>query len=434
MKKALLMTVGTGSGTENGIFTSLRLNNPTLVAFLVSKESIHTLERRASNAGGKTIRELCENKIIELPTAEDIDEVFQKCEYVYHQLLNENFVPSEVVVDITFGTKVMTAALTALAGIHGLDMTYVSGTRESATVKTGTERPVVMKPGRILRRYQLENMKSYFARYQFPACLELAKQELEQVNLFSSANATDGVERASALVEFVEGFVYWERFDHKEAVSRFCNLESVVAQRNYLGELLSDYAKTASVHKGAKGNIPSRYLIIDLFCNAKRRASEENFDDAVARLYRCIEMTIQYSLAETQEISTGNVELSILEKKTSSATLERLSKRSENQVVKLGLVDGFDVLKESSPVHPLSLAYPQLNEELKKLLGFRNNSILAHGVKPVGKDEYEKMAKLTEEFVRIVVGGLLDEVSSKIDECFAVENLDYFIRQVGKKE
>jgi CRISPR-associated protein (TIGR02710 family) len=428
MKKALIMTVGIGEGTENGIFESLKTNNPDLVIFLVSKESIQSLNRRPINASEKRVQDLCDNKIVELSTVEDVDIVFEKCEEIYRCLLDQSFLPTEIFVDITFGTKVMTAALTALAIIYRLDMTYVTGIRGNSTVKTGTERPLIVKPRRIIRRFQLNSLKEYFRKYQFSACLELAKQELNYAQNFSGKGTKDEVQRASDLVRFIEGFICWERFEHKDALRKFDSLKSAGPQREYLKDLRSNYNQTASLYNRAKGNIPCKYTIIDLLLNARRRACESNFDDAVARLYRCIEMTIQLSLAEKHNVYSDNVDLGILKNKLSQSSYDRLKEKEKPcGKIQLGLMEQVELLKELSP--ELTLCSPTFVQELKECLQFRNYSILAHGVKPVSKEDFEKFDELAQKFVKeAVTPELLDRVSNQIKSCFDVKSLEGFIQ------
>jgi CRISPR-associated protein (TIGR02710 family) len=448
MKKALIITVGVGETVHNSIYATLSNRNPNLAVYVVSKESKQTLERPLNQMNEKCLRNACDkSEIVELQTAEDINYVFQQCDNIYHDLLRKTYSTSEIEVDYTSGTKVMTAAISALAILYGLGMNYVSGMRdERGIVKTGTEKLESVRPLSAMRRLQLEKLKEYFCQYQFSACLKIANEEYEQIELYEENSKK---RKISDLIGFLEGFASWERFEHKEAYKKFKNVGTAVIQQKYLCELLSDYKYMANKHHGTKGNIPSRYVIVDLLQNAVRRAKEHNFDDAVARLYRCIEMTIQYSLAEAQEIYTTALEVAALREKISSETFERLSKKSKGGKIDLGLVDGFSVLKESSPGHPLSRAYDSLCPELKVCLELRNLSILAHGTKPVQIEQYERMEKLAKEFVKLAVVApclietpkqtgdsplakrddemLLEQKSNEIERCFSADNLDDFI-------
>jgi CRISPR-associated protein (Cas_Cas02710) len=69
-------------------------------------------------------------------------------------------------------------------------------------------------------------------------------------------------------------------------------LYNTIPQKQYLETLLKDREYISRKWPDLKSKVPSICLIVDIFQNARRKALESNFDDAVARLYRCIEMMV----------------------------------------------------------------------------------------------------------------------------------------------
>ena len=55
-----------------------------------------------------------------------------------------------------------------------------------------------------------------------------------------------------------------------------------------------------------------KYLVADLLNNARRRLDEGKADDAVARLFWCVELMAQHILHAGYNVETSNVDLSIL--------------------------------------------------------------------------------------------------------------------------
>jgi CRISPR-associated protein (TIGR02710 family) len=238
--------------------------------------------------------------------------------------------------------------------------------------------------------------------------------------------------------EIIEAFISWERFDHKNALSHFnkVKLQNVSKQQSYLGNLTAERgrvgARFSSINRTLQGQVPTTYLITDVFQNARRRSQEGNFDDAVARLYRCLEMVVQYTLLDQYGLVSSDIDLQKLEsisidknhdEKTWNTLLQKLSnKKNERQKVEVGLVEGFEILFALNREHPVSKQYSSNAENLMESLSFRNRSILAHGIVPVNKDKYEEMDKIVANFVQRLVPDIEDRLR-ELDMCFEADIL-----------
>ena len=111
----MLIGIGLRKDVEYAIHSSIKYNNPNFVVFVVTSESISTLDRSIESETSKTLREVIpEHEIIKLDSPENLNSNFDICEKAIHSLIFERgYDNSEIVVDITSGTKVMSATISA---------------------------------------------------------------------------------------------------------------------------------------------------------------------------------------------------------------------------------------------------------------------------------------------------------------------------------
>ena len=394
MKKALLISVGLGGGVENAICFSIRQHNPSLVVFIATKSSLATLERRAN---GTRVSELVEQKeVIQLEDEEDLYKTYHQVEMEIDRLLKDGYEPSEIAVDITTGTKVMSAALAAVAIVHEVrSLSYVTGDRNAdGRVVSGTEKMETLDPARISLLASLKReLPTYFNAHQYAACLDIIGRCKEKEKLLERSE----LQRLEDTERLVLGYREWDRFNHKEALE---TLEKLADQRlsqnvEFLKELVDERNRLSrKVYKlGLRDNLPTRCLIADLIANAERRAEEGSYDDAVARLYRAVEAVAQLHLLEVYGQDSGNIMLDTLKDRLPKDSKRRYEGlRDEDGRIRLGLTESYQLIRTLEPSNPL--ASDEVIEQLRKDLPFRNSSILAHGFKPIGREDFERMKGL----------------------------------------
>jgi len=150
----------------------------------------------------------------------------------------------------------------------------------------------------------------------------------------------------------------WDRFEHANA---FENLRKVCApefslNKAFLGKLLD-----------AKGEEKSIFYIADLISNAIRRGdTERKYDDAVARLYRVMELIAQYRLRGHGIESTSKVGVDRI-----STELRKKWNLVHEETVSIGLKKGYELLQSLGD--PLG-EKASTDEELMDLLSKRNFS------------------------------------------------------------
>jgi CRISPR-associated protein (TIGR02710 family) len=164
-------------------------------------------------------------------------------------------------------------------------------------------------------------------------------------------------------------------------------MENLNPNKRFLGQLLT-----------AKD--PEPYNIADLINNAKRRGMEEKkYDDAVARLYRTIELVAQYTLKKEYNIDSSATKPTDIPEEL----LKKWNMTQTSQKIKIALEKAYELLDAKK--HQLGIKFMQ-DKKLKDLLSKRNTSILAHSLKPVNQQTYMQLHQKTIEYVIITVKNL----------------------------
>jgi len=168
-------------------------------------------------------------------------------------------------------------------------------------------------------------------------------------------------------------------------------MEELAKNKQFLGQL---------IHKIEKNQEPEPYLIADLINNAERRAKEEQkYDDAVARLYRTIELIAQHRLKTKYGINPS-------EAKTEQIPPELLKKWNippQTEKIKLPLEKDYELLNAKGD--EIGKKYLQ-DRKLKDLLSKRNTSILAHGLTPVTQETYKQLYQKTIQYAKTTINNL----------------------------
>lgn len=406
MKKALIVTVGISENVENAIFKSLTHHNPGIVLFLVSKASKSTLER---SIGDKKIVDLYPHRIYEVEE-EDISGVYFRCKEAIDELLKNGFDSSEIYVDFTSGTKVMSAVLASLALLYGLaSLTYVTGKRDqNGKVIRGSEIVLGLRPLDILLDMEMRKVIEFITIYQYKAALQIITRIKEYGVLFDEEKQ----KRIEELEHLIRGMQSWDLFDHKTALEELKKLDSRLNEQiEWLKSLRDEIVMHAKKMPELKGKLPTPKLIVDICANADRRAQEGNYDDGIARLYRGIEMVAQYELIRRFKLNPSNIDLDEIGNRRADLKLRYKSIKESSGIIQLGLLECFELLCELDPDSEIAKIYTAKKEDMKKYLSFRNNSILAHGFEPL---DYEKYMRLRALMISIA-SSCVEELEKRIE-------------------
>lgn len=375
-RKGMVVTVGTGTRPDTDsvvpLMKSIQNASPDAVVLLVTDESArHAADLRARY--GSPAPQWEERR---LRSADLIDEIFQDCLEAIRWLAAQGLEPAQITADYTSGTKSMSAGLALAAVALGCgDLRYISGIRAGGIVAAGTERFLSIQPGAILALYELRRAEELLRRLQFHAALELCTSVNDA--LLTEADR----QFRAALTLAAQAFDAWDKFQHHRAKKLFEQLQGMP------GLPRTFYVETRLLPRlGQIGDAVYRHrftedLLADLVANAARRLFEGRWDDAVARLYRATEMLAQFALQRAYEIETKKVDP------------QRLPEQLREQYGgrELGLAEAYALLGALG--HGLGRGY-EAEESPKHLLAERNQSILAHGTKPVSEEAARSFYRL----------------------------------------
>lgn len=322
-----------------------------------------------------------------------------------HRILVEAFrvlratCPDAVIIsDYTGGTKTMSAALAAIAVEDGRGrLSLITGTRSNhERVSHGTHHASVWLPwGMHARRRFQSSVPALMAAFDH-AGIRALLADLTQEPLPPDLDA-----RISLLVSLCHGFEAWDRFDHQTAlgilgmphlrrhlVEHVIFLEHVSASRG-----LVDEAFDAPVRPRGDGF----EIVDDLLLNAERCAIRGRYDDAVGRLYRAAELFAQIHLKVRHALATGDLDLERVPEAARSAFF-----RGPHGRVQTGVRGAYELLRHF-PDDPVGRVFTDettgLGDRLMNALQIRNQSLFAHGFRPLERREYEQVHEAVRTFV-----------------------------------
>jgi len=388
MKTVLALTVG---GSCAPVVTAIQDYAPDFVIFIVS-----TGQRGSrSMVDGANMPCMAEDKT-PLPnivtqtgltsdkyTFIDLDEpdILDVCFVRIYEGLKEQMsqrVGWRRIADYTGGTKTMTAALILAALELGWDVSVVKGNRtDLQKVREGTEMATLVNTPEVRARQQLTQAEALFNQFAYASAAQLAESLLRAAPL--SSELQDKIQR---LVTLSRGFDAWDRFDHHRAYRILAPYQAdIVRQWVFLKMIIGETKGTGYE------------AVFDLIINAERRAKRNRFDDAVARLYRALEMFAQIRLRQRNPaLDPGDLKLDLLPDSIRSKYANQAEK------IKLGLVQDYELLADLED--PIGKTFAERRGKILDILKKRNDSILAHGVTPCDEAVYSAMYEQVLEFLR----------------------------------
>lgn len=408
--KILLMTIG---GSDIPLVTSIKSHWPDRIYFFCSiGNNKNTSSRVMVEGEGLVCGDPCkpksrpnilvqsgypkeQTKIVEV----EADDPYST--YLEARSIIERYRGHEVIVDYTGGTKSMTAGLL----LAGAEFPYcqpviVTGLRMDLEKVTGDlSRPKPLKRSVVIAVRHKETFKNLIATQDYDGALSM----LKELAKYADESIEETLDR---LLLLTGAFSDWDNFRYEmayEKLQKYLKLgnppKDIVAYKMALEyvlkgkQLLKEGDERQNTNKDL-GQAP--FLVYDLLWNAERKARAERYADAVARLYRAEEMYAQFALLRIG-IFTSNVDM----EKLASLPEQRRSyyekRRNEKGIVQIGLQDSYDLLAELD--HPVGHIWQEYRSKLMDLLIIRNYSILAHGVNPVSKEDYERYKNVLWEFI-----------------------------------
>ncbi len=344
---------------------------------------------------------------IQLSDPQNIPMCVQEMEQKLNDLVAGSSSPNgdPLIVDVTGGTKPMSAALMLVARRWDCQFRYVGGTQRSKAglgiVATGSEfLSECRNPMDELGYAAVEDALSLSASASYSAASDILRHARNRI---SNAEVKRSLLALECLTSF---FAMRDRFRFRKASEK---LHSLRKHRESLATVL-DQTSVDSVFELAQAwkaqleelrqNRVSEALISELLANANRRFREGRYDDGVARLYRAAEAIAQFVLARKYGIEyTSRV---TLENVPEAVREEYRSRLREDLTFKLALQEDYRLLQQFGD--PLAHRFFELglDDRKKSPLETRNQSILAHGFQAVTpealrlRDDVMKLAEVIE--------------------------------------
>jgi CRISPR-associated protein (TIGR02710 family) len=384
MKIFLLLTVG---GSHQPILRSIQQNQPDFVHFICSDDCGRTPGSYTQVLGkGKVLKSRYDLAQPDLPNIATLagltDDSYEVHRIRHFDNLNDCYLTSmeliehlhkelgnaTIIADYTGGTKSMTAGLAAAALDDGrCEIRLVVGERrdlDKTADKTEFVRPIQVWDTQVKRRMRAAN--ELVSRFDYAGAARLLEETAAR---FASDIVLDMLKRWLSLCR---AFDAWDQFDHGTARQLLDPYRGVVdSYKTFLALVL-------------EGRGHGFELVEDLLLNAERRGVQGRYDDAVGRVYRAAELTAQIWLKQRHGIETANVDITLVP----TVMRELLEKDSDEKgTIKIGLLRAWDLIM-SYPNDSVGEYFNQQRNVVMKFLSTRNNSLFAHGVKPVRENDY----------------------------------------------
>jgi len=184
--------------------------------------------------------------------------------------------------------------------------------------------------------------------------------------------------------EKCEAFYLWDIFHYEEAYKKL---------KNYAMEYEKEFKFLLRILEKEKRNGYEPFF--DLVSNAKRQKEMGYYDNAVARLYRALELFAQIRLKNEYKIETNALEKS-LDKLKNKEKWEK--KKNEKGEIKIGLESDYELLNELED--PIGKIYMENRNEFLNNIKIRNLSYLAHGNDPVKEENWKSFLNFFEKFIK----------------------------------
>ena len=390
--QGLVATVG---GSPEPLVKTLEVHVPPNVLFVVSDRSRSYVESEIMPRLRRTLsvsEYSPQYEYLEVSDHENIGTCYRQIRegmdgWLARRLLD----PDTVFVDITGGTKAMTAALT-LAGVERFRrFTYVGGEMrdrdDTGVVMAGSERVVrTENPWDTYAVRDLERANHLLSEFHADLASEV---------LGSAAQKSGDAHRRRlyAFAALAEALALADRFSFRQAVNVFNRRCRVVLEHTLdypvYRELLALCGHWQAVERevSAVKETPGEATLLELLANSDRRAKQSRYDDAVGRLYRAVELRGQHLVRQAFGAELGNLSLDHfpVDRRDEVVAELRLPKDGRFRV---GVMQLYRVLSFSE--NPSVRHHSGVYDSLADHLTMRNQSLFAHGVQPVTERGFGK--------------------------------------------
>lgn len=237
-----------------------------------------------------------------------------------------------------------------------------------------------------------KRLRLYFATGRY----EMAWQELQRLLAHLESGEREVLR---AVASAVEGYRDWGNFRHRNALPRlgqalrFLKPYALGVSDQVCSQFVLELeANQTFLQRLTARDTRNEAYILDLVANADRRARlEGKHEDAVARLYSALERGARFRLQGTHGMHTEDVKPQQIPE-TLRDEYEQKYRDPRDGKLKVPLLATYRLLDALGD--DLGQAFVAQQDEIRELLGLRNQSPLGHGEDPVGEAGYRRFRSL----------------------------------------
>ena len=383
------MTVGIGRDNPdklaNALYEAVVQSRADLIVFFVSKDSIKMIDLIKEIYRMKKNKEFDYYKYVLVEKYDDFDYCF---ELISSEIIKLEKMGYDILISFNSGTKTMSVTSALVGALFDKQLMFLNAKRgEDNFFKGGTESLRPLNLYRYKDTLLVDKIMNLFNDNRFDA----AKTLLDEVS-YDAMNK-------ELFRDIFDAYYYFDNVQFDKALDKLENKNKLLESE------YDDFKLQLNENVGAlniikkKGNDRCYYILASILNNAKRRFDEKKFDDAVARLYRSLELIAQIQLYKKYGIDTSNVDVDILEKNNINSKFVKMLKNKKG-AKKISLRQDYELLTYYDD--DLGKFYDKNEKEMKSLLSYRNHSILAHGLVSLDDKKFSKLNKKVFEFARIL--------------------------------
>lgn len=402
---ALFIPVGIGYGEDGNkslaetLFFLIKDQSPDKIVFFTTELS----NKYTLNYLKDFYREEYNNKLSRISTNINIKDV-DDFEEIYVSINKQirKYRNYRVKIDYTSGTKTMTMAACLAATVSQNELIFVSGTRNPEGKIDDEGRFVKKQDMNEVSKTRLFNeIKNLFNNYRF-------NQGLDMLDSIKVNEANDWKYTKMGYELLFVCYKHWDDFNHEDALAKF-STGFYIDFAEFENQLKRNY-NSLKILNNPDHPLYYYYIIASLINNATRRAEEGKYDDAIARLYRCIELIANKSL-ENEGVDPYDVDVEYIKSKSEKAAEYCSTKlfRGYMGMLKFKSIDAkFTTLYYLNKMNPTAIMYIKNKTQINEMFYVRNNSILGHGLDAKTLKEYLDFKEIVMDLFSVITSDYED--------------------------
>lgn len=387
---ALIITVGIGRDDPiklaSALYEAVIQSRADLILFFVSEDSFEMIELIEDIYRNKKNKEFDYYEYVLVEEFDDFDYCF---DLISSEIIKLEKLGYEILISFNSGTKTMSVTSALVGALFDKQLMFLNAKRGPDNFyKGGTESLRPLNLFKYKDTLIVDKIKDLFNNNRFDA----AKLLLEEVS-YDAMNK-------ELFEDVFDAYYYFDNVQFDKALNKLKNTSKLLSSAEY-----ENFKMQLNQNIGALNIIVEKkedrcyYILASILNNARRRFDENKFDDAVARLYRSLELIAQIQLYTKYGINPKNVDVDILkENNINSNFIKMLENRRGDKNISLRqdykLLSYFD--------DELGKFYDKNEKEMKGLLKYRNDSILAHGLISLDEKKFLRLNKKVFEFARVL--------------------------------